>query len=411
MNELNLHYQLLLGLDSNWEVQSVDLNLPENRVDIALTYGGSRLRCPECGDECGRFDTAPERTWRHLDTMNFETLIHARVPRCNCNRCGVKTIEVTWAGKHSRFTLMFEAFAIQVFQACPTIKRAAALLRLDWDAAHAIMQRAVVRGLQRRAVEEVKYVGIDEESFLRGQSYASVLTDLDNHRVLEVTEGRDEAASKKLLETLPEPQQDKVEAVCMDMWKPYANAVEKVLPNAAIVHDKFHIAKHLNEAIDQVRRAENKLLLKLSDERLKGTRQLWLFREANLSDEHSKIMDSLKAENLKTARAWAIKERFNYLWWMTSEGWAKREFDQWYNWAIRSQLTPIKKVAKMLKRHLPNILTHFKHRITNAAAEGFNSAIQLIKSNARGFRNFENYRIRILFYCGKLNLMPDGTTH
>ena len=136
-----------------------------------------------------------------------------------------------------------------------------------------------------------------------------------------------------------------------------------------------------------------------------------LFREANLSDKQSEIMKSLKAENLKTARVWAIKERFNYLWWMTSEGWAKREFEQWYSWAIRSQLPPIKKVAKILKKHLPNILTHFKHRITNAAAEGFNNAIQLLKSNTRGFRNLNNYRVRILFYCGKLNLMPNDSTH
>jgi len=165
MNQLHEHYRLLLGLDSNWIVGDVELSLEGKRVEIRLEFTGSEVKCPECGEACGRHDLAPERTWRHLDTMQFETVLRARVPRCACSRCGVKTAAVPWADKHSRFTLLFEAFALEVLQAASNVRRAAALLALDWDAVHSIMERGVARGLARRSVERVQHVGLDEKSF------------------------------------------------------------------------------------------------------------------------------------------------------------------------------------------------------------------------------------------------------
>lgn len=133
--------------------------------------------------------------------MQFETRIRAAVPRCRRPQCGVKTIAVPWAGKHARFTLLFKAFAVEVLTACANVKRAAALLSIDWQTAHAIMQRAVAHGLTRRTTDEVVYVGLDEKSFGRGHDYVSVLTDLKGNRVLEVVEERTEAAAEKLSET------------------------------------------------------------------------------------------------------------------------------------------------------------------------------------------------------------------
>ena len=176
MNDLNQHYRDLLGLDDSWSVDEVDLDLTGTQVVIHLSFAGSDLSCPECGEACPRADTAPQRTWRHLDTMQFSTEIRAAVPRCRCEKCGVKTIRVPWAGKHSRFTLMFEAFAIRVLQAAANVKRAAQLLGLSWDAAHRILEAAVERGLQRRDAEPVPNVGIDEKSFGRGHDYVSVMT-------------------------------------------------------------------------------------------------------------------------------------------------------------------------------------------------------------------------------------------
>ncbi len=147
------------------------------------------------------------------------------------------------------------------------------------------------------------------------------------------------------------------------------------------------------------------------DERLTGSKQLWLFNPENLSEDRWIEFEALKDQELKTSRAWAIKEQFRWFWEYRYAGNARKFFDQWYGWATRSRLKPIIKVAKMLKRHLDNILTYFRHGITNAMSEGFNSRIQSIKSQARGFRAFENFRTRILFYCGKLDLLPPGFTH
>jgi len=406
MSELTKHYSWLLGLDTAWEVSKVSLSLEGKCVEILVTHAGGRVPCPECGVGCSIADHAPERTWRHLDTMQFVTRLRASVPRANCKTCGVKTTSVPWAGKHSRFTLMFEAFAIEVIQACGNVKSAAGLLGLDWDSVHRIMERAVQRGLERREVQTLQYVGIDEKSFRRGHSYISLLVDLTGARVLEVVEDRTEAAADRLWEALSDEQTEQIEAVAVDMWPAFANSIETNAEQAEIVHDRFHISKHLNEAVDQVRRQEHKALQQAGDDRLTGSKQLWLFNPENISDDRWLEFETLKDQELKTSRAWAIKEQFRWLWEYRYAGNARKFFNRWYGWATRSRLKPIIKVAKMLKRHLENILTYFRHRITNAMSEGFNSRIQSIKSQARGFRAFENYRTRILFYCGKLDLLP-----
>ena len=411
MNDLNEHYRVLLGLDSAWRVDDVDLDLERQHVLIRLSHGGGKLTCPECGELCSQADTAPERTWRHLDTMQFRTEITAAVPRSRCAQCGVKTIEVPWAGKHSRFTLMFEALAIKVLQACSSVTSAATWLGLGWDAVHSIIERAVERGLERRSLEGIHHVGMDEKSFGKGQDYISVLTDLDQARVLEVTPERTTAAADKLWETLSETQRSEVASVSLDMWQAFMTSAAENAPNAEIVHDKFHISKYLNEAVDKVRRGEHKQLLLAEDDWLTGSRQLWLYNPENLDEDRYFELLALQREDLKTGRAWAIKENFRHFWNYVYARSAEGFFDRWYSWAIRSQLDPIKKVARMLKRHLAGLLSYFRHRVTNAISEGFNSRIQSIKSAARGFRRFANYRLRILFYCGKLNLLPDLPCH
>ncbi len=187
---------------------------------------------------------------------------------------------------------------------------------------------------------------------------------------------------------------------------PFVRTIEKQVPGAAIVHDKFHVSKYLGEAVDKVRRAEHKELMAQGDETLKGTRQLWLYNPENFSPEQREEFCGLKDLALKVGRAWAAKELFSKFWNYQEEGWARRFFKDWFGWVSRSQLKPLVEVAQMLKRHLDNLLTYLKHPITNAVTEGLNSKIQSLKSAARGFRNFRNYRVRILFFCGKLNLYP-----
>lgn len=409
MNELNAHYRLLLGLDEAWNVQNADLDLEASRVVIDVRHAGGKLCCPECQQACTKADSAPTRRWRHLDTMQFETIVEARVPRSKCPECGVKTTTVPWAGKHSRFTLMFEAFAIRVLEAASNIKKASQLLKLSWDTTHALMERAVDRGLEHRQEEPIEYIGIDEKSFGSGQDYVSIMVDLDRSRVLEVAKDRTTETCNTLWSSLSESQRSGVLAVATDFWKAFSNSTHQQAPQAEIVHDRFHISQYLGEAVDLVRRKENQSLKKLGDDSLVGTRPLGLYNMDNLEQEKQSIITGLQRAAVQTSRAWAIKEMFRDFWAYRSQAWAEKFFTRWYAWAIRSRLAPIKKVAVMLKKHLSGLLAYFRHRITNAKSEGFNSRIQAIKSAARGFRSFNNYRIRILFYCGRLNLIPDSS--
>jgi len=406
-NELQKHYALLLGIGTPWEVKTVDLKLEERKVEIELGWQwGAAAKCPECGRECSIHDCAPERTWRHLDTMQFTTLIRTRTPRSECPEHGVKTMKVPWAAPQGRFTLLFERFAVDVLVASASVSQGCKLLGIGWDAAHEIMRRAVERGLERRQLEGLKHLGMDEKSFKRGHSYITLLTDIEESRVLDVVEERTNQAAEQLWQTLTPEQKQGVEAVAVDMWEPFIQTIRAQVPKADIVHDKFHVSKYLGEAVDKVRRQEHKELMAQGDETLKGTRQLWLYNPQNFSLEQAEEFTALKDLQLKVARAWAAKELFSKFWEYRHESWARRFFKQWYGWISRSRLKPMIEVAQMLRRHLENLLTYLRHRITNAVTEGLNSKIQSIKSAARGFRNFQNYRTRILFFCGKLNLYP-----
>src|SRR5260370_7025247 len=209
------------------------------------------MPCPECAVPYALYDHGPERLWRHLDTMQFETVLKARVPRINCQQHGVKTVEVPWAGKNSRFTLMFEAFAIRVLEASATVKAAALLLRLDWHSLHQIMERAVKRGLDRRAMETVRRIGIDEKSCGHGQSYVTIMSDLEVGRVLEVVPERTKEACQELWQRLGQQQCRSVEAVAIDMWEPVLNATQAAPSQAPILHDKFYVSKHFNQTLHQ----------------------------------------------------------------------------------------------------------------------------------------------------------------
>lgn len=406
-SELERHYAQLLGLPSPWRVKAVSLDVAAKRVEIQLEWpAGQEVSCPQCGRKCALYDHAPERTWRHLDTMQFETLLRARVPRAECPEHGVKTLSVAWAEPLGRFTKCFEQFAIELLLTSSNVEQASRLLGLSWDELHHILERAVERGLSRRQFRRLQTIGLDEKSFGRGQAYISVLTDLAGARVLEVVPERTQAAAEQLLEKLPAETRSQIQAAALDMWEPFALAVGAKLPQAELVHDRFHVAQHLNEAVDQVRRTEHKELLKAGDERLKGTRYLWLHNPQDLDRKQRRQLLSLCYSGLAVGRAWAAKELASQFWNYRTEGWARRCFSRWYRWVSRSRLKPMVKVAKMIKTHWDKIVSHVRHPITNAVTEGLNSKIQALKSAARGFRNFANYRQRILFFCGDLQLHP-----
>lgn len=406
-------YQTLLGLTAPWEVTAVNVTKaaagrPLGEVAVEVRWRPEvALVCPSCGQAGPGYDARPRR-WRHLNTMQWKTFITAEVPRLNCLKCGVKQVRVAWAEDASRFTELFEAFAIQVLKAVRSKVQAQSLTELSWDQVDRIMERAVTRGLDRRSLDGLSYAGIDEKSFGKGHDYVSVLHDVTGRRVLDVVPERTRKAADELWAAIPEAQRQGLAAVAVDMWQPYLEATRAAAPQAAIVHDKFHCAKELNKAVDLVRRREHRDLKREGDETLVRTKYLWLKNPHNWTEHQREHFDSLKLDTLQVGRAWAIKEAFAQFWDYRYIASAKKFFDRWYFWATHSRLGPIVEAAKTLKRHLPGLLAYTKHRITNAFAEATNATIQLTKANARGYRNFANYRIAILFHCGKLDLYPIG---
>ena len=407
---LDEHYAAALGLVSPWNIKSVDLDIKGAALTIEVTYATKEGLCPDCGVACPVEDLREERSWRHLDMMQFATTIVARVPRIRCKKHQIKTIATPWAGPRSHFTLLFERFAIEVLLATSSITKGTTLLRISWHQAQLLMERAVLRGMVRREKEdcEIAYVGIDEKSFLKGHQYASLATDIKKGRVLDVEEGRKKENAITLLNrAISEKQRATVKAGSMDMWEPFMKAWQEVVGyDAPIVHDKFHVAGYIGKAVDKVRKGEHKTLLADGHNTLTKTKYLWLKNPDNWNEEEKKQFENLIEDGLKVGRAWALKEAFRKFWEYRREWSALRFFKWWYFRATHSRLKPIIEAAKTLKRHIEGLLSYSAHQITNAATEGLNSKIQNIKASARGFRNFANYRVAILFHCGKLNMLP-----
>lgn len=407
MRDIEL-YRHLLGIESPWTVQRVELSVKDQKVDIWVEHKeGVLWPCPECGLEYSLYDHAAERVWRHLDSCQFKTLLHARPPRVECALHGVKRVKLPWAEPHSRFTALFERLAIDVLREAG-VSGAMRILGVSWDEAWGIVEHAVERGLLAKEKYVSPRIGVDEKSIAKGQRYFTLVCDLDRSTVEYIGEGRRQESLDAYFEGLSKPQRQGIRVVAMDMWEPYFQSVRSNVPDGAkkIVFDKFHIMEHVGGAVDLVRKRENRDLLKIGDDTLTGTKYLWLYAGDNLPERYQDLFTHLKTINLKTGRAWAIKESLRSFWDHEREPVAETHWKKWFFWATHSRLAPIVEKARMIKRHLANVMTYFTHRITNAVCEGVNSVIQTIKRNACGFRNEDHFRTAIYFHCGGLQLYP-----
>ena len=412
MRDIEL-YQQILGLKSPWKVERVELSIADKRVDIHLTHKSeANWSCPTCGKTMPLYDHSAERSWRHLDTCQVQTLLHASVPRVECTEHGVGQVSVPWALPHGRFTAMFEALIIDVLHETGTVTGAVNLLGITWDERWGVMDRAVKRGQKRKVAKVIEYMGVDEKAFRKGQSYVTVVCDIETATVEHVADDRKAESLGAYLGGLTHKQLWGIKAIAMDMWDPYYKAVCGHVPLAEhrIVFDRFHITKHMGDAVDKVRRQEHqefKAAGGKNAEKLKGARHLFLYAEENVPEEKRSRLRELLRGNLRSGRAWAWKESLRDLWSYSTEGWARRFFGDWYAGAIRSRLEPVKKVARMLKSRLDNIVSYCRYPITNGVAEGLNSKIMTIKRKACGFANREHFKIAIYFHCGGLSLYPE----
>jgi transposase len=340
--------------------------------------------------------------------MQYTTLLHARPPRVECSEHGVRTVRLPWADPKARFTLLFERFAIEVLLQA-SVDAAAKLLRLSWDEAWGIKQRAVARGLKRKEIRPPVYIGIDEKAFRAGQSsYVTLICDLSTGYVEWVGQDRTAITVATYFDQFTDAQLARIAGFAMDMWRPYTKAVTEKIPAAAdkIIYDRFHVMQEINEALDQIRRVEHRALLLEGDDTLTGSKYLWLWNRQNVPAKRRTEFAQLRRLKLKTARAWAIKESLRQLWNYRLPSRARAYWKGWYNWASHSQLAPLVRAAKKLRKHEAKILNYFIHRITNSMSESINGRVERLKRVANGFRNKKNFKTAILFHHGGLDLLP-----
>lgn len=408
MDELTLEhfYAKSLGLEAPWRVAAVVIDGDRKEVRIRVECAAGEAWVDPGTGERAQIKDWQERTWRHLDTCGYQTVITARVPRVVLSSGSTMTVRVPWAEPGGRFTKRFESRVIALLEQCRTVRGAARLARITDDQADGVMHRAVARGLLRREDQPLKYLGLDEKAIAKGHRYATILNDLEGSRVIDVVPGRTQEAAAVLLGNLPPEQREKIEAVAMDLWPAYISAAEHVLPSADIVFDRFHVKKHLGEAIDKIRRQEHRELSAAGNLILKGSKYLWLKTHEDMRLKASREFRALLVQDRQTGTAWALKENFDHFWSYRQWGRACRFVHHWMETAFATGLKPLEKAAEMIGHHAEGILNYIFHRITNAASEGINSTIQSLKHAARGLPAFKSFRTRILFFLGKLNLTP-----
>jgi transposase len=405
MNDISL-YQQILGDTSPWRVDSVRLDVNALTVDVCLKVESKAVwACPQCHRRMHLKEWRTRR-WRHLDSCQFKTILEADVPVVECEEHGSQTVQVPWAEKSSRFTLLFERFAIEVLQACPA-SRSAELLGISWDEVDGIKKRAVQRGLSRRSLDDLEYVCVDEKVAGDGKAMTVVTGVLKGRsQVLYVADGCSSESLNSFWEWLGPDGCQRIKAVSMDMGKAYPCSVRQYCPQAELIYDPFHIMKMLNKAVNEVRNREMLTGRGAAKKQLKGTRPLWLWGEENLPKRYSERFDQLKNSTLKTARAWGLKELWRNFRHCLDEADGRAYFKKWYCQVMASKLEPLKHVARTLKKHLDGIVTVLKYRFCNAIAEGMNSRIQLMVQKACGYRNKERLKTDILFHLGGLSMDP-----
>jgi transposase len=385
MRDIDL-FGKLLRLKKPWRVERVSISPEEKRIDVWLEHRRhAEFACPDCRLPLPIYDHVASRRWRHLDHGECLTWLHARIPRVYCLEHSARQAAVPWALPGSRFTLPFERHAIDVLLETDVLG-GARLLHLSWDEAWHLMERAVERGQKAKKRRVIPFLGVDEKAVARRHQYVTMVCDLERSTIEYLAENREKTSLDAYYASLSQEQLAGIQGVAMDMWEPYIASTVAHVPGGKkkIVFDRFHIMQQMNGAVDTVRKQEHRLLLEEDIDVLKGTKYLWLFAEENIPEKMVERFEFVRALNLKTGRAWAIKEALRELWKYHRKGWAKLYWRQWYYWATHSRLKPVQKTARMIHDHLENVLTYFDHRITNAVSEGLNSKIQTVKKTPTG---------------------------
>ncbi len=405
MNFTKDFFNLLLDFGDEWAITNIESNHSTHEVFLDVEYVSDQYEDPLSLKPAKLYDHSEVRTWRHLDIFHYKSYVRCRIPRVLCEDGKVRQITIGWADKHDRHTFSFEIRVIDLLKATKNQSKTAEYLNCSFRLVNRIMHRCTQRGMKSRSHSHVSFehISIDEKAFQKGHKYVTVISHPKSGVILEVGEGRDTSSIEQTLDkAFTQSQLESINTVSMDMWKPYIQSIEGKAPNAEIIHDKFHLIKYLNNAIDKVRRREVQ-----KNETLKNCRYILLKNEQNLTAKQQVKYQMIKDSNFEVTKAMNIRENFKSLFdYCHDEGGA---IEILKNWAQDSFLNCIKEMNKVITtflNHAWGIVNALISGLSNAMAERLNGKIQEIKLAARGYRRFQNFRSAILFFHGGLDLYP-----
>jgi len=416
MNEREI-MRLGLGLEEPWEIvgQLLDTSVKPHQLKIRLKAArGTEFPCPVCGRMCKAHDYK-EKTWRHLNFFQHHCYITAKVPRTKCPEHGVKMIEVPWARKGSRFTLLFEEAALVLVKEMPVLS-AAEQMEIDDKSLWRLVQHYVRRAVDGLDLSEVKRIGVDETASGRGHKYVTIFIDLDkkDKPVIFVTEGKGKETVERFREHLEGHggEASNIGCVVCDMSRAFISGSEAQFPGAEIVVDWFHVVQVFTKAVDQVRREEAR-----GGKMPRGVRWAVLKRgDGELTEGQRKILDELESYAKNTCKAWEIKEKLRWV--------AEAEFSQGAKWRLthflkwaweqigdEEKLRPMRKALRMLERHRDMILNRWGNDFTNARLESLNGIFQAARRRAMGYRNVENFITMIYLLAAPIGDLLSSPIH
>jgi len=400
-------FERALNLEPPWIVKKIDFDEPQKLLNIYIDFPrGSLFLCPRCGTLSKAYDTV-EKQWRHLNFFQYACYLTARVPRIECTGHGVLLIEVPWSRSGADFTLLFESLAMAMVREMP-VNAVSRIIGEDDNKLWRMLRHYTEEARTHEDYSSVVAIGVDETSAKRGQDYVTLVVNMDEKKTIFVTQGKDSSTIERFKEDfmahhgIPET----VINVSIDMSPAFIKGIEENFSNAVITFDRFHIMKILGNAVDEVRKKEIK-----EQEMLRGTRYLWLKNRSNLTEKQKEMLaaiESLPRCNIKTVRAFHIRENFQLAYKEPTLHDFETMLKKWYFWATHSRIEPIIAAAKTIKAHWSGVLRWFTSKIDNGILEGLNSLIQAAKAKARGYKTFENFRAIIYLITGKLDFSKTG---
>jgi transposase len=389
----------MLGITEDFAITSIEKDETDKVIKIHLKYLFNRFN--KGGKSFKIYDYAPVREWQHLSWFEYRCYLVCSLPRYLSEDGKPKVIDIHFAPKSKGYTYLFAEKIIEALTEIKVQRSVAKLFRTTPYIVRSIMESVVESALlQRGEVSDLEYISLDEKAYTQGHKYASILIDSSKNYVVEMIEGRKEKNVKALFFSLnSQERQPKLKRVSIDMWKPYINAITDIAPQAQIVHDKFHLFKKLSDAINQTRKWEVK-----HNDQLKKHKYTVLKNKENRTEHQETAFLKMMEDNLKTAQAWLIRENFKTLFQENTN--VKKKYKLWKKDALSYSINAVNNVIETFDRHLQGIINAIITKTSSAMHENINGKIQSIIAKARGFLNFDRFRINVLFYLGNLNLKP-----